>query len=204
MLFFFLLLSFANALTPESIIQKLQTQWDSTKTFEASFKQAIHSKRMGTHEENQGRVTLKKPGHLLWDSKTEGIQQLLNDNKLTIIQNNPSRKNRTVDIYKDISKEISKGPLRFLSGKAKMKEAYQIKLLEEKKDRYLIRLTPNTPGDEPLVAEVLKSSYLLVALISENSESRVRLDFSDIQTNRAVKDSLFEYKKEATDIVSEQ
>ena len=200
-----LLLTFsALSIPPEQVVQKLQQSWDNTLTFQAKFKQVIQSKRLGTREENTGKVTIKKPGHLLWDSTSERIQQILNDNRLVVIQANLSKNNRSVDIFKDISGQISKGPLRFLSGKNKLKDSYQIKLLEEKKDRHVINLIPLTPDSEQLVAEVLKSSYLLVALISENSESRVRLDFSDIQTNRTVKDALFQYQKEEKDIVTEQ
>lgn len=186
------------------VVAKLQKSWDSAKNYQAEFKQVVLSKRMGTRDETEGMLYVAKPDRLRWESKTDSSTQVLNGKKLTNIQENKRRKSRTVDIYKDVRKVTGGTPLNFLSGKAKFKEIYNIKMLSETPEMAELKLMPKREGQETLIAEVDKSSYFLRSLTTENAESRVRTEFSNIKTNVKLDSKLFEFKPDPQDVVHEE
>lgn len=212
MALFFTLPSSAAAPTPakesevyvNEVVSKLQKVWDATQSYKAKFKQIIISKRIGTRDENDGTLSVVKPNRLRWESETNGNMQILNGKKLVNIQKNKRRKNRTVDIYSDVKKAMGSTALNFLSGKAKFKELYNVKLVSETPKQAELKLTSKKEGEETLIAEVDKASYLLRSLTTENTDSQVRIEFSDIKTNVPLDDKLFEFKAEPKDIIQEE
>jgi len=185
-------------------VSKLQKSWDDAKTYQAQFKQTISSKVMGTKDENSGEITVSKPDRLKWESKTEGNTQILNGKKLVNIQENKRRKNRTVDIYTDVRKRVGGTALGFLAGRAKFADLYNVKVLSETPKIVELKLSPKKEGGDPMVVEVNKSNYLLAALTTENQESKVRIEFSNIKTNVKLDENLFEFKSQPNDVVHEE
>lgn len=186
------------------VVAKLQKSWDAAKSYQAEFKQVVLSKRMGTRDETEGVLYVAKPDRLRWETRTDGSTQILSGKKLTNIQENKRRKSRTVDIYKDVRKVTGGTPLNFLSGKSKFKEIYNIKMLSETPEMVELKLVPKREGQETLIAEVDKSSYFLRSLTTENTESRVRTEFSNIKTNVKLDSKLFEFKPGQQDVVHEE
>ena len=194
--------------TPEAyaaeVAGKFQKSWDTMKSYQANFKQIVFSKRMGTRDETEGLLSVIKPDKLRWETKTDGSVQILNGKKMINVQENKRRKNRVVDIYSDVRKVTSSTPLNFLSGKSKFKDIYHIKLLSETPKAAELKLSPKKEGEETLIAEVDKASYFLRSLTTENAESRVRIEFSDIKTNAKLDKGLFEFKPDPKDVVHEE
>lgn len=216
LLFWFLFLPLASA-TPApdpgkkagdialgQIIENLQKTWDATKSYETSFKQSVSSKRMGTKDESAGTLSVIKPDKLRWESTTDGSIQIMNGKKLVLIQENRRRKNRVVDMYQDLSKAVDTRPLRFLAGKAKFKDVYNIRLVSQNGTMAELKLVPKEDASETLIAEIDKNSYFLRSLTTDSVDSKVRIDFSGIKTNVTLDDAQFEYKPKQKDVVHNQ
>ena len=185
------------------ILDKFQTTWDATKTYQASFQQSVFDKRLGTRETFEGDISIAKPSRLRWESKTDQSLQILNQKKLIHIQTNARRKVRTVDIYLDSSKTADTRMLNLLAGKVKFKQVYEAKLLQETPTAFELKLIPKSPQWDPYLAEIDKESYLLRALTSDSNDSRVRIDFKQPKQGMELEDALFTYEKKADDVVHE-
>ncbi len=188
----------------EPLISGFEKAWAEVKSYQSDFKQTIISKELGSSEESTGTLSVSKPGRLRWESNTEGSIQILNGPKYYNIQENKRRGNRVVDVYKNVKKTANLKPLAFLTENFKVREVYQVKLASETKDLAELKLQVKGHPEEVLVAEIDKKSYLLRALVTENSESRVRIELLNTKANLALPDSLFEYQAGPKDLVHEQ
>lgn len=188
-----------------ALLTSFQKTWDETKTYQASFKQTVESKQMGTKDESTGILYVEKPSKLRWESGTDGSVQILNGNQLTSIQINKRRSTKTVNILKDVSKTVDSKALSFLAGKAKFADLYNSKLLKENDKVASLKLTPQkgAPG-ESYVAEIDKKGYFLVSLTTEAPDSKVVMEFSEIKPNLKLDGKLFEYKADPKDIIRNQ
>ena len=186
------------------VVKLLQKQWDSSDTFQAQFKQLVHAKKMGTRDTSEGKVFVKKPGKLRWESKTDNSVQILNGSQFTVITKNERRKTTQVEIFTKATQAVDSLMLKFLSGRSKFKENYKFTLEGETSMEFMVRFIPKSSKGESLVAEIGKKSYLLRALTTEDSESRVRVEFSDVKTGLKLPNSLFVYQPKPTDTVLRQ
>lgn len=184
-------------------LKKVEASWDKTTSFQANFKQLIHSKRMGTKDESTGEVVVQKPGKIRWDIKSERKTQILNGNKLTQIQVPKRRKANVVDIYENVSKQIDVKNLAFLSGTEAFKKSYVMNIAKENEKSVEVKLVA-TGGSktDSYIAEFDKSSYLLRSLVTESADSTVRIEFTDIKTNINPDVSTFDYKPGPKDVVN--
>lgn len=190
----------------ESTLQTVQNKWDETKTYQADFKQTIFSKRLGTKEETKGVVSISRPGKLRWEAETDRMLQILNGKKFFHIHLPKRRRAATVDIYEDIAKKADIRFLSFLSGKTEFRKAYQVDITKETAALVELKLVPKDApkgrrDSETYIAEFDKKGYVLAALTTESPESRVRIEFSNIQVNGDLKDDLFDYKPAPEDMV---
>ena len=182
----------------------VQKAWDANNSYQVKFKQVVLGKRLGSREEASGTMSVVKPGRLRWESSSDGNTEILNGNKFINIHENRRRKSRTVDIYKDVSKQMDAGTLNFLAGKIKFKEWYRSEIVTETAEKIEVKLVPRSGVGDSYVAEFDKASYLLRALTTENSENKVRIDFLETHTNVELEDKLFEYKPNPKDVVTNQ
>jgi outer membrane lipoprotein-sorting protein len=191
-------------LNSEQAIDKLQKSWDQTTSYEADFKQVIFAKRLGTRDESSGKVYVVKPSKLRWETPDTGATEILNGNKLYLIQENLRRKTRVVDVFPDVSKAVDGNSLSFLAGKAKFRDRYNVDLLGEDDKKAEVKLTPKKGDGETLIAEIDKVSYVLRSLTSESVDTRVRIDFANVKANADLDDKLFNFKPKSTDIIHNQ
>ena len=190
---------------PPTLIDQFQKTWDETASYQATFKQTVESKQIGTKEESTGTIFVQKPGKLRWDCETDGSIQILNGKKLISIQVNRRRKTRAVDIYQDISKAVDTKAIQFLAGKAKFQETYKIDSIGNPSTSSSLKLTPKGgDGLETYLAEIDKKSYFLRSLTTESADTRVRMEFSDVKANVVLEASLFDYAPDPKDVVHKQ
>lgn len=186
----------------DTVLEKIQSVWDKTKSFKAPFKQNVESKLMGSQEVTEGLITVVKPDRFRWESKTDGTIQIIKKKQLTFVQPKAQRGRTVVDIYADFAKKADARVLDFLAGNVQIKKLYKPKLLDEKANFIRLELTPLGKSEETYIAEIDKKSYLLHALTYETEETKTRLEFRDPTTNEKVDDALFEYKPSKEDIVN--
>lgn len=189
---------------PKETIKKFQDSWDKTKKYSAQFKQTVTSKSLGTKEESEGTLFVVKPGKLRWNSNTDMSSQILNGSTFTSIRFNQRKKNRTVDIYKDISKMVDMRALGFLAGDAKFGEVYMIEQTGQTSEIIKLKLIPKEKKGEYYIAEIQKKSYVLTGLTTETPDSTVQMSFSGVEINPVIEDKVFEYEASPNDIVNKQ
>lgn len=183
-------------------LSDFQTAWDKIKTYTASFKQKTTS--LGYEEVlTEGRIYIKKPEKIRWDSVTDDTIQILNGKNFCQIQENKKRGNRTIDIFSDFDARVSK-PFLFLTGKAQFTSLYKPKLLKSDPKTMELELAPLKKVGETLIAEIDKESYLLRSLAIEDSTSKVRIEFLNVETNPELDDAFFEYQKRTHDVVHKE
>lgn len=192
------------AATPlTELVDKLQATWDKTQQYRANFKQVVYSKKLRTREVAEGTFYVSKPGKIRWEVPSQKTVQIISGNRLIILKENKRRKTTTVDIYKDISKSVDLKALSFLAGGARFKETYQSELGAEDAEKIELKFTPKNTADESYLAEIDKKSYLLRALTTETADSKVRIDFSNTETNLELNPGLFEFKPKGSEIIRE-
>jgi len=204
---FFLFLCFCNpglANTPlTDVLDKLQSSWDKTQTYQAQFKQVVYSKKLHTKDETEGTIFVAKPGKIRWEIPGQNLVQILNGSRMTQIKENKRRKRTVVDIYKDVSKSVDLKALAFLSGTASFKQSYRSFLGAEDAEKIELKLTPKSSPSETYLAEIDKKSYFLRALTTDTADSKVRIDFLKTEINTNLEPSLFEYQPKPKDTVHE-
>jgi len=221
-LFSFFFLFNVNASTPNKVLKpkktviskpdqlkealdKLQKTWDATRSYQTQFKQKVTSKLSKSTDVVEGTLSVMKPGKLRWEEVGTGNLQILNGKEVYLIQPNPIRKSRTVDIYTDVNKMLAQRALSFLTGEGKFETFYNVSLVTQAKDQLSLKFIPkDTKAQETLVAEIDKNSYFLRSLSSETVDSKVQLEFSTIRMNVALDETLFSYVPEPNDVVHKQ
>lgn len=186
----------------QELIDAIQKEWDKVKSYRADFQQTVVSKALGTREVTQGTLQVKKPLKLRWESGSpQKSTQILNGNELWLIRESQRRKTVQVEYYSDISKLVDARTLAFLSGSINIKKSYKYRVLTELGPKVVLALSPLSGGNETYLAEILKPSYSLGALKMENPENESRIEFSNIEMNVPLMDSLFQYEPGPKDIV---
>lgn len=188
----------------EEAIDKVQKNWDETKSYEADFKQVVFAKSLGDRDESTGKIYVVKPNKLRWETPERGQTQIMDGKKLWLVQENKRRKTRTVDTYSDVSKAVDAISLSFLSGKSKFREKYSVTILGDDDKQVSLKLVPKGGQGETLIAEISKPSYLLRSLTTESVDTRVRIDFSNVKANVEIDDTLFTFKPKSSDIIHNQ
>lgn len=188
------------AVALHELLNKFQTMWDATKSYQTRFKQVTYAKTVGTRDELMGTLYVKKPDKLRWESD-DGNVEIVNGKKLTSLQKNRRTQAVTVDIFNDISKRMDTKALYFLAGATKLRDLYDCSLGDENKNIVEVNLKPKDKSPESYVATINKTSYLLSSLTTESVDTRTVLEFVEIKTGVVLPDTLFDYRRSGKDIV---
>ena len=195
------LVSFSSSSKHESLISEIQKAWNQTKTYQADFEQTVLSKTLGAKEVTQGRMFVKKPLRLRWQTSDQKAVQILSGKEFWQIKSIRRGKQTQVDHYSDISRLGDLGALTFLADEIDIRKSYKYKVLTETSSQVTLALHSKTGGRETILAEILKPSYLLAALKLESVDSETRITFKNVQTDARLEDSLFQYQSKPQDTV---
>ncbi len=190
----------ASSTSLSRILNKFQTLWDQTQSYQARFHQVIYSKALGTRDEVVGMLRVRKPDRLRWEGE-DGNTEILNGKKLTVIQKNRRTGGNSVDIYKDVSKQMDTKGLSFLVGNAKLRDLYHCVLGEEKGQMVEVKLKPKGTASETYIAKINKESYVLASLTTDTIDTRIVLNLLEIKRGIQLEDKLFDYRPLDSDIV---
>jgi outer membrane lipoprotein carrier protein len=114
-----------------ALIGKVEKRFSEINGFKAKFKQIFHNASMGTVEESEGVVAMKKPLKMRWEYKTPSEQTVLSDGKAVCIYV-PAEKRAITEPLGNVINDRS--PALFLAGGKKLRDIFVIK--------------PAQPGDE--------------------------------------------------------
>ena len=176
----------------EEVMSRLQSTYSNVKDVTMQFSQT--SAIQGFEEKVfSGTLYVKKPELMRWDYLKPVKQSVFVGDKKMILYM-PEQKQA---IVQNISDHPDAEPaMGLLSNIDRWKEIFTFKAEGETPESYRIELRPKTMFFvEKVTVDInRKSSYITSLILFEKSGSKVSFVFSGIETNKGLKDSLFNFK----------
>jgi outer membrane lipoprotein carrier protein len=184
------------------VVKQLQARYEKTKDLQADFTQKTTIEGFERSITSSGKVFIKKPGRLRWnylDPSVEDIYVNRNDVKVYVPEH------KQVLVGKLTQMAASKAPLELLLGAAKLDESFDIEQTPGKGRGVggirLLTLLPKTHEGEAgrslqrIVLEVFPKTYFIRTIsLYEVSGNVASFEFSSLQPNVGLSDSLFDLK----------
>jgi outer membrane lipoprotein carrier protein len=192
-----------NALTEvREVVKQLQARYERTKDLQADFTQRTMIEGFERPIMSSGKLYIKKPGRLRWnylDPSVEDIQVNQDDIKVYVPEH------KQVLVGKLTQMAASKAPLELLQGAATLEESFNIEPTPGKGRGLggirLLTLLPKSHEGEAekslkrIVLEVFPKTYFIRKLsLYENSGNVASFEFSSLQANTGLSDSVFNLK----------
>jgi outer membrane lipoprotein carrier protein len=184
--------SAAESNSAESIVDRLQKNYDATVDFVADFRQETEVKTLNRTLKAAGKVSFKRPGKMLWRYDEPKGQFVLADGKhLYFYQPEQNQ------VIKSPLKNAFRGdiPLSFLLGLGNLKKEFNATLKSTEENNYVLRLEPKgeTGGFSEILLAVNKvSSDILWVSIRDAAANLTTIRFSGMRKGVALNDSLFQ------------
>ena len=185
----------------ERVISGVEKRYLSSG-FSARFVQTSTIKVMDISDTATGRIVVKPPGKMRWEYEAPDPQLIISDGK-----------NLWVYRPEDNQVMIGESPSFFGDGKGagflsdikQIREKFDIQLEKaEDPSRYVLKLVPqaNTLDISMIYLFISRDNFNLVRVVTYNVyEDETRVDFSDIQFDLNIEDTLFTFAApEGTDI----
>jgi outer membrane lipoprotein carrier protein len=184
------------------VVKQLQARYEKTKDLQADFTQKTVIEGFERSIASSGKVYIKKPGRLRWnylDPSVEDIYVNRDDVKVYVPEH------KQVLVGKLTQMAASKAPLELLLGAAKLEESFDIEPTPGKGRgvggiRLLTLLPKSREGEagkslQRIVLEVFPKTYFIRTLsLHEVSGNVSNFEFSSLQPNTGLGDSLFDLK----------
>src|SRR5262245_41957370 len=181
----------------DDVVRGLEAAYSQMKDFKAEFSQSAYNKSLNQTIPAQGTVYLKKGGKLRWEYSDPTPQEIVSDGK-------------TLWVYTPTLSQVNVGPApealsgpagSFLSGLGKLREHFTVRFLNpaEPKDKdgnIALDLTPKQPlptMTRLILAVDPKSWEARRAVIYDQFENTVTMQFSKITVNTGLADKLFTF-----------
>ena len=184
------------------VVKQLQARYEKTKDLQADFTQKTTIEGFERPITSSGKVYIKKPGRLRWnylDPSVEDIYVNRDDIKVYVPEH------KQVLVGKLTQMAASKAPLELLQGAAKLEESFDIEPTPGKGRgvggiRLLTLLPKSREGEagrslQRIVLEVFPKTYFIRTIsLHEDSGNVASFEFSSLQSNMGLDDSLFDLK----------
>jgi outer membrane lipoprotein carrier protein len=184
------------------VVKQLQARYEKTKDIQADFAQKTMIEGFERPIMSSGKVYIKKPGRLRWnylDPSVEDIYVNRDDVKVYVPEH------KQVLVGKLTQMAASKAPLELLLGAAKLDESFDIEPTPGKGRGVggirLLTLLPKSQDREAgrplqrIVLEVFPKTYFIRTIsLYEVSGNVASFEFSSLQSNIGLGDSLFDLK----------
>jgi outer membrane lipoprotein carrier protein len=184
------------------VVKQLQARYEKTKDIQADFAQKTTIEGFEHPIASSGKVYIKKPGRLRWnylDPSVEDIYVNRDDVKVYVPEH------KQVLVGKLTQMAASKAPLELLLGAAKLEESFDIEPTPGKRRGVggvpLLTLLPKSHEGEAgkslqrIVLEVFPKTYFIRTIsLYEVSGNVASFEFSSLQPNMGLSDSVFDLK----------
>jgi len=182
----------------DNILANIQQAYENTIDFQADFQQISFIKSIGEEQKASGKVYMKKPGLMRWEYLNPEKQLIILDGKVLWIYSHENKQVIKNDLFNNFD---SKAPYLFLLGLGKIEDEFNVKYINggtsSKKDCLFLELRPKEeqPGLEKLVLKINSKNFQVESSsIFDYYGNITSIDFYDIQINRNVPVSLFQYQ----------
>lgn len=178
------------------IASKIQTVYNETKSFSATFNQVYKVRAHGTTKKSAGRVIFSKPGKMSWTYDAPNGNRVVSDGKLLKVFEKENNQ------YFEQSVEKSQYPaaLSFLMGEGDLTKSFELKALDAAtlkfEGGYVLEGTPKeeTPAYRKVIFYVDSStSQVRRVVIVDAQGNQNRFDFSAPKVNESVDEKTFAF-----------
>lgn len=169
----------------EKIADRVQTIYDKTKTFRATFKQAYTVKAYNKTKESTGSVMFEKPGKMSWRYTNNG-NRVVSDGRLIKVYEKENRQ-----MYEQpMGKSAYPAALAFLVGQGNLRSSFKLSMLDPKQSNFeggfVLIGEPKeaTPAYQKMFLYVDGATYQVRrVLLIDAQGNKNRFDFSKPQVN---------------------
>lgn len=186
----------------DAIVSRLQRRYDSMRSFRASFVEELSSPG-GMKRSRKGTVFFKKVGLMRWEFDAPSKATVVSDGKM--MYDYEQDLNQVVEV--PVTKALKTNATAFLLGLGNVKRDFHAALPAAASADGLVHvvLVPKGGGDKIELGLNPKTYDIDNFKLTNQIGGVTRLTFSDIQTNVAIKNSLFRFKiPDGADIVRPQ
>lgn len=199
---------FAETLTSEDIVARLQKRYDSISTIEAVFEQETTLGSLNQRRRAEGKVYFKKPGRMRWDYIKPEEQIIVTDGETLWIHMVKEKRAYRYDARGYLRSQLT---MNFFLGQGDFERDFVIARSPENKktqeEFYVLNLIPRFT--HPQVSEIRlwisKDTFLIEKLLSKDHLSNVTLlRFKGQRINRSLNDELFAFSPpEGSEVIGE-
>ncbi|MBW2526793.1 MAG: outer membrane lipoprotein carrier protein LolA [Deltaproteobacteria bacterium] len=186
----------ADGPTAKQIATRVQTFYDSTRTFQARFKQTYRIKVQNVKKVSKGSVAFQKPGKLSFRYDQPNGNRVVSDGKKIKVY---ERDNQQMYVTK-VRMSQYPAALAFLMGKGKLIQDFELRSLDSRRMKmeggYVLECVPKeaTPAYTKLLMYIDgPTSQVRRVLILDAQGNRNRFDFSSPVVNRTIPASEFRF-----------
>src|SRR5690349_8896655 len=188
--------SLAAGPTAEEIGARVQSFYDSTKTFKATFEQTYTIKVQNVKKVSTGKVTFEKPGKMSWAYDAPNGNRVVSDGT-------------TIRVYEKENEQMYETPVKgsqypaalsFLVGQGQLTKDFTLRLLDAAQMKfeggYVLEGTPKsaTPAYQKILLYVdAQTNQVRRVLILDAQGNKNRFDFSAPVVNQPVPKGEFEF-----------
>jgi outer membrane lipoprotein carrier protein len=181
-----------------SLVQRVQKYYRTAKDFSASFDQLYTYVAFGRTQESKGKVQVKRPGLLRWESEKPEKIIIVLDGK-DYWQHSPD--DNQVTVKRGFVSDQLSSAFTFLWGKGDLLKEFKARKVARPGDvpglppGDAVELVPREP--QPSIHKLLfivgKDGRVLASLVTDSQDNLNRLVFHDVKLNGRLPDSLFRF-----------
>jgi len=178
----------------DSVLNRLQERYDSTKDYTADFDQKTEYRTVNRTIRGKGKVYFSKPAKMLWLYENPDGQFVLADGTHLYFYQPGEKQIIKTSLGAAFRSDL---PLSFLLGIGKIRSDFRSENAEKKGEDYVVNLYPkqNNTGLRMLQLLITAGNYdIKRAQIEDMGGNRWTIDFSNIERGIGLKPSVFELK----------
>lgn len=182
--------------TAEQIAAKVQSFYNETKTFSASFNQVYKVKAYNQTKKSSGKVTFAKPGKMQWIYDSPNGNRIVSNGKTLKIY----EKENNQMFEQAVEKSQYPAALSFLMGQGDLTKSFDLKLLDSAtmkfENGWVLEGTPKeaTPAYQKVLFFVDgQTNQVRRTILLDAQGNRNTFDFKSPVVNNAVEDAMFEF-----------
>jgi len=170
----------------------LKARYSGVDTLGAEFTQTVSMNGAPTGESSEGKVWFKRPGRMRWVYESPVKDEFIGNGKtIWVYQPDLSQV-----VEKEADASFSSIAVDFLGGINNIEKEFEITLVKESADFYLLNLAPRKQQGGVVRIKVRvdrKTGLVTETTVEDIFGSSTTVVFTDIKTNKPVKDSFFEF-----------
>lgn len=181
--------------TAAELAERVQSFYEHTQDFKASFTQRYQYKAMGRTQTSSGTVEVKKPGFMRWDYAKPHEKLFLLDGKSLWIWD-PA--DEAVVVNRSFSSDQLSAAVTFLWGKGKLADEFEITRADKPAfGDTVLELVPRKPqsGFTKLYFGIdAKTGAVVTSVVIDSQGNENRIEFTDPRTNTNIPASRFKFE----------